>query len=171
MSGQYYNRIDTPVGPVYLVLKGRELAAVSIWEEPRGIRRGNIPVPLARQFDGYFEGTLREFNYPLAITGGTGFEQKIWMCLLEIPYGQTRSYKWIAEHAGRPGASRAAGQALSKNPLPIILPCHRVIKSGGAPGGYSPSPGIKRRLLDMEYYYTLRSGAHMKKTVALPQPV
>ncbi len=151
-----YGKIDTPVGPVYLVLKGGELAAVSIWEEPQGLRRGKIPERLAGQFSGYFGGTLRQFDYPLALTGGTGFERKIWLSLLEIPYGQTRSYKWIAERAGRPGASRAAGQALSKNPLPIILPCHRVIESGGGPGGYSPSPEIKRRLLDMEYYYSLR---------------
>ncbi len=151
----HYGKIETPVGPAYLVLKGRELAEVSIWREPRGIRRGHVPEPMARQFAAYFKGALKEFDYPVSLTGGTEFERKIWLSLLDIPYGQTRSYKWIAERAGRPGASRAAGQALSKNPLPIILPCHRVIESGGGPGGYSPSPDIKRRLLDMEYYYSL----------------
>lgn len=151
----HYNRIDTPVGPVYLILKGRELAGVSIWQEPQGLKLGHIPGPLAGQFSDYFGGALRTFDYPLAMAAGTDFERKIWLCLLDIPYGQTRSYKWIAERAGRPGASRAAGRALSKNPLPIILPCHRVIESGGGPGGYSPSPDIKRRLLDMEYYYSL----------------
>ncbi|MDA8088765.1 MAG: methylated-DNA--[protein]-cysteine S-methyltransferase [Nitrospiraceae bacterium] len=151
----HYDGIDTPIGAIYLILKGSLLAGVSIWQEPSGLKRGPVPACLAGQFRSYFEGALKAFDYPLLAPEGTDFERKIWLSLFDIPYGQTRSYKWIAERAGRPGASRAAGQALSKNPLAIVLPCHRVIESGGGPGGYSPSPDIKRRLLDLEYYYSL----------------
>lgn len=152
----HYDQIGTPIGPVYLILKGRDLTGVSIWQEPSGLKRGHAPGALIGQFRDYFEGAGRVFDYPFLMPGGTDFERGVWIALLDIPYGQTRSYKWIAERAGRPGASRAAGRALSKNPLPIILPCHRVIEAGGSPGGYSPSPDIKIRLLDLEYYYCLR---------------
>jgi len=72
--------------------------------------------------------------------------------LKEIPFGQTRSYKWVAEKVGKPAAVRAVGRALSKNPVPIVVPCHRVIESDGSIGGYSSGVRRKRRLLEMEYY-------------------
>ncbi|MBF0563744.1 MAG: MGMT family protein [Nitrospirae bacterium] len=74
----------------------------------------------------------------------------VYRVLLEIPYGQTRSYKWVAERVGSPKASRAVGHALSTNPLPIIVPCHRVVASDGSLGGFSPSIEIKMILLDIE---------------------
>lgn len=83
---------------------------------------------------------------------GTEFEQRVWSALSGIPFGETRTYKWIAEKIGNPGAVRAVGRALSKNPLPIIIPCHRVIESDGSLGGYSSGTHRKRRLLEMEYY-------------------
>src|SRR4030043_1701346 len=83
---------------------------------------------------------------------GTEFERKVWLTLKEIPYGETRTYKWLAEKIGKPSAYRAVGKALSRNPLPIVLPCHRIIESDGTIGGYSSGIDIKRRLLEIEYY-------------------
>ena len=86
---------------------------------------------------------------------GTEFERKVWETLKEIPYGETRTYKWLAEKIGKPHAFRAVGNALGKNPIPIIFPCHRVIETDGSLGGYSGGTDIKRRLLEIEYYTKL----------------
>jgi methylated-DNA-[protein]-cysteine S-methyltransferase len=83
---------------------------------------------------------------------GTDFEKGVWSVLRDIPFGETRTYKWVAERTGSPSAVRAVGQALSKNPIPIIVPCHRVIESDGSIGGYSSGVNTKRRLLELEYY-------------------
>ena len=86
---------------------------------------------------------------------GTDFEKKVWLALKEIPYGEARTYKWLSEKIGSPKASRAVGQALGRNPISIVLPCHRIIESDGSIGGYSSGVDIKRRLLEMEYYNAL----------------
>lgn len=84
---------------------------------------------------------------------GTEFERQVWLALSEIPYGETRTYKWMAQRVGCPKGSRAVGQALKKNPIPIVLPCHRVIESDGKIGGFALGEDIKRRLLQMEFYH------------------
>ena len=81
---------------------------------------------------------------------GTKFQQKVWRALLKIPYGETRSYQWVASQIGNPKAVRAVGQAVGKNPLPVIIPCHRVIHSNGTLGGFSLGIKIKKLLLKME---------------------
>lgn len=154
----FFDSFESPVGPLYLLVKGGELAGVSIGRQPSGFKRGTAPAALVSEFRKYFDGGLKAFTYPFIVPDGTAFERGIWLALLEIPYGQTRSYKWIAARAGHPGAARAAGQALAKNPLPIVLPCHRVIESDGGLGGYSPDLEIKRRLLEAEYYHSAHSG-------------
>lgn len=80
----------------------------------------------------------------------TEFERRVLKAVLKIPLGQTRTYKWVAQKAGYPKAARAAGQALNKNPYPIIIPCHRVVASGGKLGGYSRGVMAKKRLLNLE---------------------
>lgn len=87
---------------------------------------------------------------PVDAEGGTAFERRVWAAISAIPFGDTRSYKQVAEAAGSPGAARAAGGACGRNPVPIIVPCHRVIASGGKLGGFSADPDIKRALLDLE---------------------
>lgn len=110
--------------------------------------------PIASSFfhelDAYFNGRLNKFKKEIKFITGTDFEHKVWLALKEIPYGETRSYKWIAEKVGSPKATRAIGQALKKNPLPIILPCHRVIASDGSIGGFSCGVEIKKWLLRHE---------------------
>lgn len=87
---------------------------------------------------------------PMDWDGFTDFQKRVWCAALTIPYAQTRTYGWIAEHAGQPGAARAAGSALGANPLPLIVPCHRIIKSNGALGGFGMGADIKKLLLDNE---------------------
>jgi len=120
-------------------------------QEPGGAPPG-VPAPVAaarRQLDEYFAGARRSFDLPLA-AGGTEFQRRVWFALAEIPYGETISYAELAGWIGRPTAFRAVGQANGANPLPIVLPCHRVVASGGGIGGYGGGLDLKRRLLALE---------------------
>ena len=105
---------------------------------------------LVKQFSLYFKGNLRIFDFPLDLSLGTPFQQRVWKKLLTIPYGKTRSYKWLAANIKNPQASRAVGNANGKNPLPIIIPCHRIIRENGDLGGYTGGVGTKRFLLNLE---------------------
>ncbi|MEC7785786.1 MAG: methylated-DNA--[protein]-cysteine S-methyltransferase [Nitrospinota bacterium] len=105
---------------------------------------------LVKQFSLYFKGTLRIFDFPLDLSLGTPFQQKVWKKLLTIPYGKTRSYKWLASKIKNPQASRAVGNANGMNPLPIVIPCHRIIKENGDLGGYTGGIVIKRFLINLE---------------------
>jgi methylated-DNA-[protein]-cysteine S-methyltransferase len=102
-----------------------------------------------RQLDEYFAGKRTEFDLPLELEG-TAFQKDVWLALAEIPYGKTISYAELASMVGRPSAFRAVGQANGANPIPIVLPCHRVIASGGGIGGYGGGLEMKRRLLALE---------------------
>ena len=106
------------------------------------------------QLEEYFEGKRQEFNLPLN-PKGTPFQQKVWSALLTISYGETRSYKDIATQIGKPNAQRAVGMANHENPIPIFIPCHRVISSDGTLGGYSEGLDIKTKLLNIESKYNL----------------
>lgn len=103
----------------------------------------------AHQLNAYLAGSLKSFSLPLA-PAGTAFRQKIWQLLCEIPYGETVSYKEIAIAAGNPKAVRAVGQANNKNPIPIFIPCHRVIGADGKLVGYGGGLAIKEYLLALE---------------------
>ena len=105
---------------------------------------------LIKQFLKYFKGTQKDFDFPLDLRLGTPFQQKVWKKLTTIPYGKTRSYKWIASSINNPQASRAVGNANGRNPLAILIPCHRVIRENGELGGYTGGISIKRFLLNLE---------------------
>lgn len=154
-SDNFYDTFESPVGRLYLVFTGKTLRAVDFKKPDEILRKGAAPPALKKELKEYFESGREEFTQKIEFTKGTEFEKKIWLALEEIPYGETRTYKWLAEKVGKPAASRAVGQALSRNPLPIILPCHRVIESDGSIGGYSSGIDIKRRLLELEYYTKL----------------
>lgn len=102
-----------------------------------------------RQLDAYFAHELREFDLPLAMSG-TPFEKKVWTALRRIPYGKTVSYRDIAERIGQPTACRAVGMANGRNPIPIIVPCHRVIGANGTLTGYGGGLATKKWLLELE---------------------
>lgn len=106
---------------------------------------------LIERLQAYFNGNKITFmNDKLDLSAATPFQVKVWEITRLIPYGETRNYRWVAEQIGRPAAARAVGQALAKNPLPIIIPCHRVVASDGKPGGYSGGLEMKRDLLRLE---------------------
>ena len=102
-----------------------------------------------RQIDEYLSGTRREFDIPLLLVG-TAFQKSVWEALLRVPYGATSTYKRIAEDIGSQRAVRAVGNACKANPIGIIVPCHRIIGSGGGLVGYGGGLSLKRRLLDLE---------------------
>ncbi len=153
-----YDCIETPVGPLSIVFyypSGDTTRAclLRITFSPRvsGAKKTPLPEYIKRQFREYFNGKRKSFDLCYELKGSE-FEKQVWELTASIPYGQTRTYKWIAEQLKKPGSVRAVGQALKRNALPIVVPCHRVIMSDGDIGGYSSGTEIKRRLLDLEYY-------------------
>jgi len=129
-------------------------AVVGVWlrkvEVPGCVRGVNALTDLAAaQLEEYFDGERREFDLPLD-PSGTPFQMAVWKELLAIPYGETRSYKQIAENIGSPKAFRAVGLANNRNPISIIIPCHRVIGSDGSLVGYGGGLDMKQKLLELE---------------------
>lgn len=105
---------------------------------------------LIERFQAYFSGRRVEFADKPDFSGATPFQRDVWRITKLIPYGQTRSYQWVAAQMGKPGAARAVGQALGKNPLPIIVPCHRVVASNGGMGGFTGGTEMKKNFLALE---------------------
>jgi len=147
--------LETPVGP--LVLEGDATGLTHIYlpgdPAPTPGTTGDEGEPAviraATQLEEYFAGERTEFDLAL-VARGTPFQQSVWFALADIPYGKTISYAELAAWVGRPTAFRAVGQANGANPLPIVLPCHRVVATGGGIGGYGGGLDMKRRLLAHE---------------------
>lgn len=151
----YYDTFESPLGTLYLVFAGEILIGIAFKRHTEVIRKGEAPSLIRKELREYFEKGRQAFTQKIDFAKGTGFDRNVWLALKEVPYGETRTYKWLAEKLGNPAASRAVGQALSRNPIPILLPCHRIIESDGSIGGYSAGSDIKRRLLELEYYMKL----------------
>ncbi len=148
-----FDIFESPLGKIYLTYCGKYLTGVSFRKPSHlSFRKGAAPKAFIQELSAYFNGENSVFTQKIKFLIGTDFEKKVWAALKKIPSGETRSYKWVAEKVGKPSALRAVGRALSKNPVPIVLPCHRVIASDGSIGGFSSGVERKRRLLDMEYY-------------------
>jgi methylated-DNA-[protein]-cysteine S-methyltransferase len=154
----FYFNLMCPWGPLLLIADGQYLTGLYFSDEghcptlgPDWIEdRSVLPLtPAIEQLTRYFEGGLREFSLPLK-TQGTEFQKSVWQALPGIHYGQTISYTQLAYQVGRPHSVRAVGQANSRNPISIILPCHRVIGSNGSLTGYGGGLNRKRALLDFE---------------------
>jgi O-6-methylguanine DNA methyltransferase len=121
-------------------------------EEQKGFKFEDSPrhmLPYVSELEEYFAGKRREFSFPLDLRG-TDFQQACWRALLAIPYGETRSYADIARAVGKPNAFRAVGMANNRNPIAIVVPCHRVIASDGTLCGYGGGLDVKRKLLELE---------------------
>jgi methylated-DNA-[protein]-cysteine S-methyltransferase len=147
-----YTISETPIGN--LVLAGDDAGLRHILfagdEIPPGWTRDHAFLAAARrQIAEYFAGARQVFDLPLA-PAGTAFQQRVWRALLEIPYGRTESYGALAQRIGQPRAARAVGLANNRNPLPIVIPCHRVIGASGALTGYGGGLHVKERLLALE---------------------
>jgi methylated-DNA-[protein]-cysteine S-methyltransferase len=149
--------VDSPVGPLFVAADAHGLRAIEFRDNRHPVRRGGDwregDSPLLRQartqLDEYFCGRRRSFELPLS-PQGTGFQREVWMRLASIPYGQTISYAQLASHVGRPTAMRAVGAANGRNPLPIVLPCHRVIGADGSLTGFGGGLPTKQFLLKLE---------------------
>ena len=146
----------SPIGPLTLVAQDGVLAAVYTAEHRRapdpsthGRRDAAGLEAAADALDAYFAGDLTAFDLPLAARG-TPFQERVWAALREIPYGSTASYGQLAAELGAPGASRAVGAASGRNPVSIVVPCHRVVGSTGAITGYAGGVERKRFLLALE---------------------
>jgi O-6-methylguanine DNA methyltransferase len=155
METLYYSTWLSPIGPLTLVASARGLVALEFGATHDGVDGVSAVysneklAPYRRQLEQYFAGQLREFTIPLDLRG-TDFQLACWRELLKIPYGETRSYAQIARAVGQPKAFRAVGMANHDNPVAIIVPCHRVIGSGGKLTGYGGGLDLKQKLLDLE---------------------
>ena len=157
METLFYVRTSSPVGPLFLAASARGLVRLEFEARMQNLNSRTIQLkeskkalaPCLDQLDEYFAGQRREFSIPLDLRG-TGFQLACWHALLEIPYGETRSYRDIAQAIGHPHAYRAVGMSNNRNPVAIIVPCHRVIASSGSLCGYGGGLDIKRKLLDLE---------------------
>lgn len=105
---------------------------------------------LVKEVEAYLDGAPLDFDWPFDWSQGTAFQQDVWQALQTVPYGETRSYQWIAKKIGRPAAVRAVGSANGKNPFTLVVPCHRIIQKDGRIGGYTGGLAIKRKLLAIE---------------------
>ncbi|MER6953369.1 methylated-DNA--[protein]-cysteine S-methyltransferase [Streptomyces sp. NPDC000618] len=148
--------IDSPYGPLTLVADGGVLCGLYMTEQRHrppeenfGPRDDSLFGETEAQLEAYFAGELKEFTLELRLHG-TPFQRTVWAELRKIPYGETRTYGELAEALGNPSASRAVGLANGKNPVGIVVPCHRVIGAGGSLTGYGGGLERKQRLLDFE---------------------
>lgn len=164
-----YARTDSPFGELLLAAtdrgvvklalpthRGRGMTESEILEDladaisPRVLESPKRLDPARRELDAYFEGRLKRFATPVDWRLSHGFTDEVLHVVARIPYGETLSYGEVAAEAGNPRAFRAAGTACGHNPIPLIVPCHRVVQSSGAPGNYGGGPEMKRSLLELE---------------------
>lgn len=159
-----YRTVDSPIGPLLVAATQKGLVRVAFGLEdfdavltalaervsPRVLESRPRLDAVATELDEYFSGRRREFDLPLDFAMSSGFRQEVQRYLPHISYGQTRSYKQVAESIGNPKAVRAVGTACATNPLPVVVPCHRVLRSDGGLGGYLGGLEAKSDLLELE---------------------
>lgn len=159
-----YAAVDSPYGELLVATTDRGVVKLSLPNHsaeaalsqlaegvsPRILESPRKLDPVRRELDAYFEGKLHDFSTPVDWRLARGFAGKVLHVVARIPYGRTLSYGQVAERAGNPRAFRAAGTACGINPVPLIVPCHRVVQSGGKPGNYGGGPEMKLSLLELE---------------------
>lgn len=157
METLLYMRTPSPVGPLFLAVSEKGLVRLEFAGREQKLGSADTALheskstiaPYLRELNEYFAGERREFSFPLDLRG-TPFQLACWNSLLAIPYGETRSYHDQAEAIGHPRAYRAVGMSNNRNPVAIVVPCHRVIASSGSLCGYGGGLDLKQRLLDLE---------------------
>jgi len=160
----HYTAVNSPLGRLYLGRHPQGLCALTLgddawnklvryvdktWPEAELQDSKSMFKGVIQELHDYFRGDRTHFDVPLLLKG-TDFQKKVWKGLLEIPYGTTLSYGELADRLNNPGGMRAVGAANGQNPVPVIVPCHRVIAADGSLGGYTGGLGIKRKLLNLE---------------------
>ena len=146
-----YFSYPTIVGTISIVEDAGNIVRITLSGEMQSALKEETPLikKMAAQLAEYFEGKRKTFDLPLN-PEGTDFQRSIWNELVKVPYGQTRSYKDIAVAAGNPKAARAVGMANNRNPLMIVVPCHRIVGANGSLTGYAGGLDVKERLLELE---------------------
>lgn len=149
-----YHKYISPIGPLHLYEESNFLTKISfkkLNDEHDKIQLNNSDFlkNVCIQLNQYFKGSRKEFQIPLKING-TNFQKTVWKQLVKVEYGKTSTYKEIAQNSGSPKAYRAVGSANNKNPIPIIIPCHRIIGSSGKLVGYAGGLSLKQKLLKIE---------------------
>jgi methylated-DNA-[protein]-cysteine S-methyltransferase len=148
--------LDSPIGRLWVAVSEEGLVSVTRGENPdpgslaAPALHPDLAAPAVAELDAYFAGALRDFSLRLDLRGAGSFDAAIWRAAREIPYGETVSYGELAAMAGRPGAARAAGNAMARCPFSPVVPCHRVIHADGLIGGWGTDTWVKRWLLDLE---------------------
>jgi methylated-DNA-[protein]-cysteine S-methyltransferase len=151
---KYFASLESPIGELFITYSEKGLSEIS-WKNPiegsgeKSIYDREKGEYIIKELQQYFEGKRQHFDIPLDLSG-TEFQQRVWQALLQIPYGHTKSYKDISEMVNCHKGYRAIGMANHNNPIPIIIPCHRVINSSGKLGGYGGGLDNKVFLLDLE---------------------
>jgi methylated-DNA-[protein]-cysteine S-methyltransferase len=158
-----YDVLESPIGPLLVVTTGRGLLRISFDADPahhlervarlagrRVLRAPRAVDPVRRELEEYFEGRRHDFDLGIDLRGVTDFTSRVLGELARVPYGQTTTYADLARRAGRPKAARAVGMVMNRNPVPIVLPCHRVVGTSGSLVGYGGGLDVKERLLRLE---------------------
>lgn len=148
----YHGVYESPCGSLHLIATDTALTGL-YFESALDTEENEIIINTKKQLDEYFKGIRKVFDLPLAYLHGTDFQKKAWNALLRIPYGETRSYQQMAQQIGHPKAVRALGGANHRNPISIIIPCHRVIGKNGSLTGYGGGMENKEFLLQLEKRY------------------
>ena len=159
-----YDSVDSPIGTLLIATTAKGLVRISFHSEaedlvleelarrisPRVMKSARKVAPVTRELDEYFAGRRKRFDYPLDWSLVGPFARKVLRATAAIPFGKVSTYRDVARKAGNPAASRAAGNALGSNPIPVIVPCHRVLRTGGGLGGYGGGLDVKEHLLRLE---------------------
>ena len=160
----YYATFKSPIGEILATRTDRGLNFVSFpksrWEKFLSALRKDESIALIEDdkkfsnlrnnLKAYFSGKEVQFKENFDLKGGTDFQKKVWRTMQKIPFGETRSYSWLAKQVGGKNKARAVGLACGSNPFPILIPCHRVVRGDGGLGGYGGGLGLKKKLLKIE---------------------
>ncbi len=150
--------VVTELGVAQILLGGKDRRAVERTLPARRTETGRTSAGPARlmlreaqtQIHDYLRGKRRDFTVPVDLSAGTAFQRRVWRAITRIPYGRVRSYQWVAARVGGKRYARAVGMALGANPVPLVIPCHRIVAHDGSLGGFSCGLPVKRRLLQLE---------------------
>ena len=152
--------IDSPIGELTLAVDDTGLCRLHFGKSSaadRPVTTDPLLTEAAEQLKAYFAGELQEFTLPLSVRGGSDFERAVWTQLTRIPYGEMQTYGEVAKIVGDLGAARAVGTACNRNPIAIVVPCHRVVGAGGKLVGFGGGIPTKRHLLELEARVTLET--------------
>lgn len=153
----HWSVVDSPIGDLTLAVDETGLCRLQFGATDRPLDTDPLLTEAAEQLKAYFAGELQEFTLPLSVRGGSDFERAVWKQLSRIPYGEMQTYGEVAKIVGDVGAARAVGTACNRNPIAIVVPCHRVVGAGGKMVGFGGGIPTKRHLLELEARITLET--------------